>query len=149
MHYSEIVKNLFQDIESGNVREAGKYLTDDFTFSGPTPTPVNKREYLDLHAALLKAFPDWKFNLQNLQDQGRNRISGSVQITGTHTGTLTLPDLPTVKPTNRKIRLPKERFECTLEGDKITEFKVEKSPDGGVSGIFQQLEVELPEGALA
>jgi predicted ester cyclase len=143
----DTVKDLLRGLSHFSPESAGKHLTDDFTFSGPVPETIGKREYLDIHSQLKRAFPDWQFNVSNLSEKG-NTVSGSVQVTATHTGTLTLPGLPPVEATGKLVKIPSEGFTCTFKGDKIAEFSVEKVRGGGLSGIFQQLGVRLPEEAM-
>ncbi len=143
----DIMNNILRDLSSENPWNAGQYLTDDFTFSGPVPSPIGKTEFLELLTGLRRAFPDWQFNHKDLQEKG-NKVTGTVQISGTHKESLILPGLPTVAATGKSIKLPSEKLECTFEGDKLAEFKGEMAPGGGVPGIYSQLGVKLPLPSL-
>jgi hypothetical protein len=55
--------------------------------------------------AMMIAVPDWSFNARILNEQGET-VLFVTQITGTHTGDLSLPELPIIPPTGRKIALP-------------------------------------------
>lgn len=147
MNKTDTVKNMLQELASDNPWNAGTYLTDDFTFSGPVPTPVGKTEFLEFHAGLKKGFPDWQFNLKDVQEKG-GLVTGAVQIRCTHTAALTLPGLPTVAATGKKIQLPREAFTCSFEGNRISEFKVDKVASGGIQGIYAQLGVNLPQATF-
>jgi hypothetical protein len=144
----EIAKNVFNALASDNVWEAGKYLADNFTFAGPVPEPIGKVEWIEFHAALKKAFPDWQFSPTDLKESG-NTLTGAVHITGTHTGTLSIPGLPTVQPTGKKIKLPAEYFTISFEGEAMISFVTEGTSGAGILGIYSQLGVQLPKMELA
>ena len=148
MNKSDLVKTMLKDLETGNARKSARYYAVDFIFSGPVPEPLNKDQFLDLMTAMTQSLPDWAFNVTSVQEKG-SKVSVKVQITGTHKGTLAVPGLPTVAPTGKRVKLPAETLDITEEGDKITEFRVDVPPGGGVPGIYQQLGVKLPELAPA
>jgi predicted ester cyclase len=148
MNKSDLVKTMLKDLESGNAQKGAVYYAEDFVFSGPVPEPLNKDQFLDLMTAMTKGLPDWAFNVTSVQEKG-STVSVKVQITGTHKGILAVPGLPTVSPTGKRIKLPAETLEITVEGDKITDFRVDVPPGGGVPGIYQQLGIKLPELAPA
>jgi hypothetical protein len=140
----ELVGKLFSYIKSGKRDEAGALLSENFMFSGPVPEPVDKKDFLEMHFALLKAIPDWSFNEHDIQEQG-NQVKLKVKISGTHTKELNLPSLGIKSAaTNKRISLPEEKCELTFEGDKISNFSVEKVTGGGLMGILSQLGIKMP-----
>ena len=143
----DIVNEVLRVLASDNPRSALKYFTSDFVFSGAVPEPIGGQEYVEIHAALKKAFPDWQFNSSNLAEKG-DEVTGFVQVSGTHKGTLEIPGLPTVSATGKSVKNAREGFTCTFEGDKISELKVEKVRGAGLLGLFQQIGAKLPEEAL-
>ena len=98
-----------------------------------------------LQGTLVKAIPNWKFNASNLKTQG-NSLTGTVQVTGTHSATLTpiMPGMPAVPATGKKVSLPSEPFTITIRNDKIASFDVAQVAGGGVPGIMAQIGVALP-----
>jgi predicted ester cyclase len=147
MNKEEIVKKFFADMES-NPRSIKHYFTDDFTFSGPVPEPVDLNGFINVMTALTSGFPDWKFNLRDVKETGGN-VTCSVQITGTHTKELKVMDLPLVPPTGKKINIPKEPMTLFFRGDKISECRVQKVPGGGVLGAYKQVGVDVSKPVLA
>jgi hypothetical protein len=145
MRKSETVKNLFSALEQARFDEVQNYVTDDFTFRGPVPKPIKKKEWITLHKNLSIGIPNMKFNLNNLTESG-NVVNGSVQLKGTQSQTLPplLPQMQPVPPTNKAIELPKENVAFTFKGEKISIMTVEKVPNGGVPGILQQIGVNVP-----
>ena len=144
----DIVKDLLRTLEQSHSAAASKHLTEDFVFSGPVPEPLNGNEFVEMMAATLQAFPDWNFHVQNLAEKG-DQVTGFVQITGTHRGSLKIPGIPEVAATGKRIKLPRETLTCVFRGDKICEFTGEKVLGGGMPGIFQQLGVKFPQEAMA
>jgi hypothetical protein len=144
---SDIVLECLHALEEKDYDRAQKYFTNDFTFSGVTPKPVNGKEFIDVHRHLLQAIPDWRFNFNAIKED-ENEVTGRVHITGTHTRDLTLPMMPnvgTVHATGKKISLPEEKIHINLKGNKISRFNVESVPHGGVMGILQQIGVDVHE----
>jgi len=145
MNAEEITRKLFTAIESGDMDTAASYLSDDFVFSGPVPEPISGEQWLGLQRLLQAAFPDWSFNLTNVQVTG-NVARTTHQITGTHTGDLDLSPMgmPVVPATGKSVKLPVEHSDVTFEGDKAVRLHADVSAGGGVPGILQQLGVEMP-----
>jgi predicted ester cyclase len=131
-------------LESGDPLTIASLLTEDFTFSGPVPQPLGKAEFLRLAQTLKAAIPDWAFHASDFQAAG-DQVQFTVQITGTHTGTLAaIPGVPPVPPTGKSIQLPAERQRVTVRGQQISRYDVEPTPGGGVPGIYAQVGAPLP-----
>ncbi|OGR91226.1 MAG: hypothetical protein A2V88_11145 [Elusimicrobia bacterium RBG_16_66_12] len=145
----EMASKLFQAIEAKDMIAAAKYLSDDFTFSGPVPQPVSGGEWLAMHQSLSKAFPDWKFNASNLREEG-GKVRGVLQITGTHKGELDLSALgmPNVPATGKAIKLPREEITLTGSDGKFTSLSTAATVGGGVMGVLSQLGVEVPSPSI-
>src|SRR5207248_6764420 len=94
-------------------------------------------------SAFQRAFPDWKFNLHEAEEQG-DIVTGAVQITGTHTQDLVLPGMPPIPATHKKVSLPEEHLVFTFKGDRIASLASDNVPGGGVAGVLQQIGVPIP-----
>jgi predicted ester cyclase len=141
----EIAKMIFEKIEASDFEGAKDFLGSGFEFSGPVPEPVDAEGWLAMQEKLLTAFPDWRFNLEDLQAEA-DKVHCTVAITGTHKGALDMSDLglPTIPATGKSVSLPREKVEVTFAGDKITSVRSPGSADAGVKGILSQLGVEMP-----
>jgi predicted ester cyclase len=141
----ELASKVWDLIEAKDTAAAAELLSDDFTFSGPVPEPINGEMWLGMHDRLNAAFPDWKFNISDVHPHGEV-IHCTAQITGTHTGELDLSPLglPVVPATGKSFQLPREEMGVAVVGDKITSISGESTPGGGVMGILSQLGVEVP-----
>src|SRR5260221_1544558 len=140
MNAGEIVRMLYSSLEAKEFDTAQSMLTDDFTFSGATPQPLNKHQWIGVIRAMKDAMPDWSFNYKGVSTDG-DYVEGTVAITGTQTGTLNLP-MPGMQPipaTGKHVAGPKEKVELTVRGEQVASLTVENVPGGGVPGIVAQL----------
>ena len=146
MNKKETTRAIYKALESGNPESVGKYASDDFVFSGPIPEPINFEKWVGLQKQVRTAFPDWSFNLSDVQET-ENGTRTTLQITGTHTGDLDLSalGLPVVKATGKSVKLPVEHVDITFKGDKVSKFHGDVPAGGGLPGIFKQLGVEMPK----
>jgi hypothetical protein len=144
----EIVKSAYATIEAGKLSKFADMLTEDLVFSGPVPEPIGKREYVGLITALVAAIPDWKFNGKDFKQIG-DKVTVTVQVTGTQTGELKipLPGFPKVPATRKRISLDKQPTTFTIKSNKICRIEAEPSARTGVPGILAQLGVAMPQMA--
>ncbi|HLG66074.1 MAG TPA: hypothetical protein VKY19_29420 [Ktedonosporobacter sp.] len=89
--------------------------------------------------------PDFSYNLDQVQQQG-SKVTALIQITGTHTGNLSLPlfGLRSTQPTGIAIVQPQVPCEFQVDAGKVVGARVEQVPGGGLSGLLQQIGAELP-----
>jgi hypothetical protein len=147
---SDLVLELLHAEEEKDFEKVGRCLTNDFMFSGPTPKPIGREDYIEVHRQLLNAIPDWRFNFTVIKED-ENEVTGKVHVTGTHTRDLNLPMIPnlgTVHATGKRISLPEEKVHLKIKGNKISRFDVESVPNGGVMGLLSQVGVDVHELAL-
>jgi hypothetical protein len=147
MNEIDLVKAGLKSIEASDFLHYREQYSDNFIFSGPVPKPLSRVEYIDLMRAVLKAFPDWKFNASNFK-QVRDHVTCNTHITGTHTGVLELPMLGiNAQPTNKHFASPEELLTVTVENSKITRVESDNLPGGGLMGILSQIGVQIPKRA--
>jgi hypothetical protein len=142
MNRIDVVKQSLAAIEKNDYSKIRSNATAGTMFDGPVPEPVNLDGFINLQKALIDAMPDWKFNARDYQERG-NSVICAVQISGTHTRTLSLPMIPhAVEATRKHVQLPQEHLEFTFEGDKISRIHVDPVKGGGVMGLLDQLGVK-------
>ena len=147
MNEIDLVKSGLKSIEAADFLHYREMYSDNFIFSGPVPKPLSRVEYIDLMRAVLKAFPDWKFNATNFK-QVSDHVTCNTHITGTHTGVLELPMLGiSAQPTNTRFASPEELLTVTVENSKITRVESGDVPGGGLMGILSQIGVQIPRRA--
>jgi hypothetical protein len=118
-------------------RVAG-YLTEDFVFSGVTPQPVGKQGFIEGQKAWFAGVPDWHLTPENQREEG-GMVKADTRITGTHTGVLALPGMPSIPPTGKSF-MTVDHAVATLRGDQVAAITVEP----GSPGIMEQLGVQPP-----
>ncbi len=145
MNAAQIVQDVYSSLEQGKFDYVLSLLSEDFVFSGATPVPLNKHQWVGVIKGLRGAMPDFWFDYRLASVEG-NSVIGSVEIVGTHTAELVLPlpGLPRVPATGRTIHLPHERVDLTVRNGQVTSLQVENLPNGGVPGILRQMGVALP-----
>jgi len=147
MNEIDLVKSELKSIEDADFLHYREKYLDNFIFTGPVPKPLNRVEFIDLNRAILKAFPDWKFNATNFK-QVRDHVTCNTRISGTHTGVLELPMLGiSAQPTNKRFASPEELLTITVENGKITRVESANMPGGGLMGILAQVGVQVPKRA--
>ena len=126
--------------------ETKAHLTADAMASGGVlPQPIPALEAFKIVAGLKTAFPDLKFEVEDVTVNG-NQATVKAQISGTNTGPLSLPmpgmpsDMP---PTGKKVSA-KDVFVVTVEGDKVSHLQVDSPAGGGLPAVLAQLGVNVP-----
>lgn len=138
MDARELVLKADKEISGGDLSKVGQYLADEFRFVGVGPQPLNKDQTLGVWATIRAGLPDFRHNLRVIRDAG-NIVYATVEVTGTHTATLSIPHGPTLPATGRKWQNPLERIAITVRDGKIAEWSVESVPGGGMAGLLGQL----------
>lgn len=143
MSNTDLVKQGLAAWSSGDSAALGSMLTDDYTFSGPTPQPLDKSAFLGLHRALISAIPDWTFTASDFREEG-DKVYVNMAISGTHTGTLAaIPGVPPVPATGKKVSVGPDPAVFTVRGNQICQQVVNVSPTSGVAGIYAQVGAPL------
>ena len=127
---------MMTDVEATKAR-----LTADALASGGVlPQPMPALEAFKLISGLTTAFPDLKFDVEQVTVNG-NQATVKAHITGTNTGPLSLPmpGMPSnVPPTGKKVSA-KDVFVVTVEGDKVSHLQVDSPADGGLPAVLAQI----------
>ena len=119
-------------------------LTPDAMASGGVlPQPIPAMEAMKVMAGLSTAFPDLKFDVQQVTVNG-NQATVKAQWSGTQTGPLSLmPDMPSIPPTGKKVSV-QDAYIITVQGDKVSHMQVDSPAGGGIPGALAQLGVKMP-----
>jgi len=113
-------------------------MTEDFVFSGVTPQPTGKQGFIEGQKAWFAGVPDWHLTPENLREE-EGMVKADTRITGTHTGVLALPGMPSIPPTGKSF-MTLDRATATLRGDQVASITVEP----GSPGIMEQLGIPRP-----
>jgi predicted ester cyclase len=131
-----------------NMNNAEKIKTmvtaDAMASGGVLPQPIPVMEAMKVMDGLTTAFPDLKFEIQQVSVNG-NQATVKAMWSGTHTGTLSLPmpGMPGIPPTGKKVSV-KDAYTVTVQGDKVSHMRVESPVDGGIPAALVQLGVKMP-----
>ena len=122
----------------------GMVTADAKASGGVLPQPIPMMEAMKVMAGLTTAFPDLKFNIQQVTVNG-NEATVKVVWGGTNTGPLSLPmpGMPSIPPTGKKVSV-KDAYFFTVQGDKVSHMRVESPADGGIPAALAQLGVKMP-----
>ena len=117
---------------------------DGMASGGVLPQPIPLMEAIKVTVGLKTAFPDLKFDIQQVTVNGE---VATVKATwsGTNTGALSLP-IPGMEPipaTGKKVSV-NDVYLITVKGDKVSHFTVESPADGGIPGALAQMGVKIP-----
>lgn len=128
-----------------DVKAAESYLTSDAVAAGGVlPQPIPAKEAISILSALNTAFPDLKFDVQNVTAKG-NQATVQAIWSGTNTGPLNLPmpGMPSIPPTGKQVSV-KDTYIVTVQGDKVSRLEVDSPPDGGIPAALGQIGVKVP-----
>ncbi len=141
----DTVKTFMAALQPGDLELAAQYMSDDFSMSGWTTRPISKGVFLAMQSELHTAMPDLSYYLSDLLED-RDRVTGLMSLSGTHTHGLTLPmfGIRLIPATGIWVELPEVHVEYTLDHGKVKVMRVEAVPGGGLTGLLQQIGTELP-----
>ena len=128
-----------------DVKAAESYLTPDAVAAGGVlPQPIPAKEAISILSALNTAFPDLKFDIQNVTVKG-NQATVQAIWSGTNKGTLNmpLPGMQSIPPTGKQVSV-KDTYIVTVQGDKVSRIEVDSPPDGGIPAALDQIGVKVP-----
>src|SRR5512146_943038 len=129
MSVEQVARDFIAKMDDENVTKS--YLTPDAVAAGGVlPQPMPASEAFKMMSALKTAFPDLKFDIQNVAVKG-NQATVQAIWSGTNQGPLNLPmpGMPSIPPTGKGV-LVKDTYIVTLEGDKVSRIEVDSPPDG-------------------
>jgi predicted ester cyclase len=108
------------------------------------PQPIPAKEAISILSALNTAFPDLKFDVQNVTVNGSQATVQAIW-SGTNEGPLNLPmpGMPSISPTGKQVSV-KDTYIVTVDGDKISRLEVDSPPDGGIPAALGQIGVKVP-----
>ncbi len=128
-----------------NVDKVKSMVTPDAMASGGVlPQAIPMMEAMKVASGLAVAFPDMKFDVQNVMVNG-NQATVNAVWGGTNTGPLSLPmpGAATIPPTGTKVSV-KDTYVLTVQGDKVSHMEVQSPADGGIPAALSQIGVHMP-----
>jgi predicted ester cyclase len=117
---------------------------DAMVSGGILPQPMPMMEAMKVMGGLMAAFPDLKFDIQNVAVNG-DKATVDAKWTGTNTGpvSLPMPGMSSMPPTGKKVTV-NDRYVVTVRDNKVSHFEINSPAGGGVEGAMAQLGVKMP-----
>jgi hypothetical protein len=140
----DIVRTFINTLETNDLDMAESYLSEEFIFSGWTPQPLHKKDFLAFIGNIKSGIPGLIFNLHNIDEQ-KSVVTGTMQIAGYQTDSFILPSLglPPIPQTANSISLPAEDVRFMFKNDQIVQMSVQSTPGGGIKGLIHQLGIDV------
>jgi hypothetical protein len=146
---TETVRDFMMALESAQFDTAKGYLADSFTFSGWTPGPLHRDDFITVMSGLKYAMPNLSYHFQGAreleeQEQDSQEV-GSVQITGRQENTMNLPplSLPPIPQMANTVSLAPTHWYFTLQNGQISRINVERVHDGDFHTLLNQLGTDV------
>ncbi len=141
------VEQVARDLVSNmNNKEKIKAMVtaDAMASGGVLPMPIPVMDALKVMDGLTAAFPDLKFDIQQVTVNG-DKATVNAMWSGTNTGAVDLgmPGMPSIPPTGKKVSV-KDTYIVTVQGDKVSHMQVDSPADGGIPAALAQLGVKMP-----
>ena len=149
-HATDIVTTFMQALEAREFTKATTYLSDSMIFTGFTPAPLSKNQFISVMSGLAEGFPNLAYHLHKLEEiadtLGGNSVRGTVQITGAQVNSFKLPPLGIgpIPQMAASVTLPEENWEFQVENNVIASIRVDRQPGGGIEGLLNQLGIHDP-----
>jgi predicted ester cyclase len=143
MSVEQVARDLVSNMNNAEKMKA-MVTADAMASGGVLSQPIPVMEAMKVMAGLTTAFPDLKFDIQQVTVNG-NQATVKAQWSGTNTGPLSLPmpGMPAIPPTGKKVSV-KDTYIVTVQGDKVSHMQVESPADGGIPGALAQMGVKMP-----
>ena len=143
MTIEQVARDLVSNMNNAEKMKA-MVTADAMASGGVLPQPIPMMEAMKIMAGLTTAFPDLKFNIQQVIVNG-NQATVKAQWGGTNTGPLNLqmPGMATIPATGKRVSV-KDTYIVTVQGDKVSHMQVESPADGGIPAALAQLGVKMP-----
>jgi len=141
MSVEQVARDLVMNMN--NEAKVKTMVTSDAMASGGVlPKAIPVMDAMKVMESLSTAFPDLKFNVEQVTVNG-DKATVKAQWTGTNTGPLSMPGMPTVPATGKKVSV-KDGYIITVKGDKVSHMQVDSPADGGIPSAMAQIGVKMP-----
>ena len=144
MSVEQVARDFVRTMNDREKTEA-MVTADAMVSGGVLPQPMPAMEAFNLIGAMKSAFPDLKFEVDQVTVNG-NQATVNVHLTGTNTGALSipLPGMPgSIPPTGKKVSAA-DVYVVTVDGDKVSHMNVKSPAGGGLPAVLSQIGINMP-----
>jgi predicted ester cyclase len=142
----EVVKAYFAALDSADIDQIDRYLSEDYHLVDFVPQPMDKQARLEMLSLFKAALPNLTHSLNNIRVE-QNVVKATVQLSGTNSGPLDLRKMGIgVVPRSRRfVIFNNANYEFTVQNGKITkELDVSPvSPNRRLPGMLKSLGVNV------
>jgi ketosteroid isomerase-like protein len=144
MSAADIVSQMFDAFIDGDADTFFSLVTDDFTFSGPTPEPLDAEGWFGIGRLMAEAFPDLDYGFKITGEDG-DRVHTVSALSGTHTQDfdLTVMGMGVIPATGKSFQNPPEEGSAFVQGGRVQAVEINPTPGSGLGGILTQIGVDL------
>lgn len=145
MDSQAVVQKFIEAFQAKDYATCQEYMSEDFQFSGPVPQPQSAQQWMGTIKGMNAAIPDIDYHL-SITGAHDDHVHTQTQLAGTHTAEWDLSPmgLGVIPATNKAFSNPAEAGTMTVRDGKITSYKIQSLPGGGLPGILTQLGIEMP-----
>jgi predicted ester cyclase len=143
MNVEQIARDFVSHMNDAEKMKA-MVTADAMASGGILPQPIPMMEAMNVMAGLSTAFPDLKFDIQQVIVNG-NQATVKVLWSGKNTGSLSLPmpGMPSIPATGKMVSV-KDTYIITVQGAKVSHIQVKSPVDGGIPAALAQIGVKMP-----
>ena len=143
MSVEQVARDFVSNMNNGE-KIKSMVTPDAMLTGGVVPQPIQVTEAMNMIAGIYAAFPDLKFDVQQVTVTG-NQATAKVQMSGTNTGAFSMPvpGMPSFPATGKKVSV-QDAFVATVQGDKVSALRIDSPANGGLPAILAQLGVKIP-----
>jgi len=126
-------------LEAGDFEALERLTTEDFTFAGLAPQPLDRGAFLELERGFHAALSEVSYAPRLLAERG-DEAEVAIVVSGRQTAPWALPGLPEPLPaTGRGFRLPEQRPVYTVRDGRVARAVIPPVEGAGVDSILAQL----------
>lgn len=128
-------------LEAGDFAALERLTTEDFTFTGLSPEPLDREAFLALERGFHAAMSDTVYAPRLLAERG-DEAEVAIAVSARHTAPLALPGAAEpLAPTGRSFTLPEQRPVYTVREGRVARAVMPRVEGAGVESILTQLGV--------
>jgi len=139
MTVSNLINEMFYDLQTGKFERANVLIADDFR-GMLLGKEVNRPIYISAYRSVLEGIPDLRITVQNISTDGSS-INALVKISGTNTHAIPalMKGWQEIPATNKKVDGLITELEITIKDGKIEEIRSTHDTRGLFTGLLDNL----------
>lgn len=134
----QIVCEVLNAIDAHDLDRAARRVAETCVVRDTSmPQAFNKAAFLAQMRSILAAFPDWKYDLESIEAEGK-QVTVSVTALATNSAPLQLAGRPAIAATGKRVSVP-DKFVFTVSDDQVDSLTIDSPRNGGAAAMLAQL----------